>query len=99
MRKMVERLRRRALKENRIDDANDKVIQHRLEVYERDTRPLLDFYPKELVATVDATMSQIRVLSEIVKVVVPLKEQIDARQENPTNEPIAPVRIPAPAGA
>lgn len=81
MRKMVERLRRRALKENRIDDANDKVIQHRLEVYERDTKPLLDFYPKERVYKVDATMSQIRVLSEIVKVLVPLKEQLDAQQQ------------------
>jgi adenylate kinase len=76
--KMVERLRRRALKENRIDDASDAVIQRRLEVYERDTRPVLDFYPQEKVYRVDATMSQIRVLSEIVKVLVPLKEQLDA---------------------
>ena len=76
--KMVERLRRRALKENRIDDASDAVIQRRLEVYERETRPVLDFYPQEKVYRVDATMSQIRVLSEIVKVLVPLKEQLDA---------------------
>jgi adenylate kinase len=76
--KMVERLRRRALKENRIDDASDAVIQRRLEVYERETRPVLDFYPPEKVYRVDATMSQIRVLSEIVKVLVPLKEQLDA---------------------
>lgn len=76
--KMVERLRRRALKENRIDDASDVVIQRRLEVYERETRPVLDFYPPEKVYRVDATMSQIRVLSEIVKVLVPLKEQLDA---------------------
>lgn len=76
--KMVERLRRRALKENRIDDASDRVIQRRLEVYERETRPVLDFYPPEKVYRVDATMSQIRVLSEIVKVLVPLKEQLDA---------------------
>ena len=76
--KMVERLRRRALKENRIDDASDVVIQRRLDVYERETRPVLDFYPPEKVYRVDATMSQIRVLSEIVKVLVPLKEQLDA---------------------
>src|SRR5262249_53135802 len=37
LQKMVERLRRRALKENRFDDANDSVIQHRLEVYENET--------------------------------------------------------------
>ena len=35
--KMVERLKRRALKENRIDDASDSVIKRRLEVYERET--------------------------------------------------------------
>jgi adenylate kinase len=46
--KMVERLRRRALKENRIDDASDVVIKRRLEVYERETRPVLDFYPPAL---------------------------------------------------
>src|SRR4030095_10647055 len=55
MKKMVERLRRRALKENRLDDANDKVIQHRLEVYEKETRPVLANYPAEKVAQVDAT--------------------------------------------
>jgi|SRR5579884_1945886 len=76
--KMIERLRRRALKENRFDDASDEVIKKRFEVYERETRPVLDYYPPEKVYRVDATMSQIRVLSEIVKVLVPLKEQADA---------------------
>jgi adenylate kinase len=74
--KMVERLRRRALKENRFDDANDKTITHRLEIYEQETRPILDFYPADRIARVDATMSQIRVLSEIVKILVPLKEEM-----------------------
>jgi adenylate kinase len=74
MKKMIERLRRRALKENRLDDANDKVIQHRLEVYETETSPVLNFYPKEKIARIDATMSQIRVLAEIIKLLVPLKE-------------------------
>jgi adenylate kinase len=81
MKKMVERLRRRALKENRLDDANDKVIQHRLEVYEKETRPVLDFYPPEKIVKVDATMSQIRVLSDIIKILVPLKEEIDKSRE------------------
>jgi len=81
MNKMVERLRRRALKENRLDDANDKVIQHRLEVYEKETRPVLDFYPPEKIVKVDATMSQIRVLSDIIKILVPLKESMDKARE------------------
>jgi adenylate kinase len=75
--KMVERLRRRALKENRIDDANDEVIQRRLKEYEEKTRPVLDFYPAEKIKRIDATMSQIRVLGEILKVLVPLKEAHD----------------------
>jgi adenylate kinase len=75
--KMVERLKRRALKENRFDDANDEVIKRRLEIYERDTRPVLDYYPQEKIYRLDATLSQIRVLSEIVSLLVPLKEKGD----------------------
>ncbi len=78
MSKMVERLRRRALRENRFDDASDEVIRRRLEVYERETAPVLDFYPKEKIVRIDATMSQIRVMGEIVKLLVPLKETHDA---------------------
>jgi len=79
--KMVERLRRRALKENRFDDASDEVIRRRLEVYERETKPVLDCYPADKVVLVESTLSQIRVLSEVVKVLVPLKEQIDVDRE------------------
>src|SRR5688500_10766543 len=78
MSKMVERLRRRALRENRFDDASDEVIRRRLEVYERATAPVLEFYPQEKIHRVDATMSQIRVLGEIIELVVPLKERRDA---------------------
>ena len=81
MKKMVERLRRRALKENRFDDANDKVIQHRLEVYDRDTKPVLEHYPKDKIEMVDATMSQIRVLQAIMNVVVPIKSDLDHARE------------------
>ncbi len=81
MSKMVERLRRRALKENRLDDANDAVIRRRLEVYERDTRPILELYPPATIARVDATMSMIGVLSDIVSILRPLKERLDRRYE------------------
>lgn len=83
MDKMVERLRRRALKENRFDDANDKVIRNRLEIYERDTRPVLDYYAAEKIAKVDATMSQLRVLNDILSILIPVKEQMDDAQKEP----------------
>jgi hypothetical protein len=38
---------------------------------------VLDLYPPEVVHRIDATMSQIRVLSEIIRILVPLKEAID----------------------
>jgi adenylate kinase len=75
--KMVERLRRRALKENRFDDANDEVIRKRLVVYDVETKPVLEYYPPGTIERIDATMSQIRVLSEIVRILVPLKEHLD----------------------
>jgi adenylate kinase len=77
MNKMVERLRRRALKENRIDDANDAVIRKRLSVYESETRPVLDYYKKGQIVQIDATMSQLEVLNEIIKVMIPIKKAID----------------------
>src|SRR3954454_11403597 len=101
MTKMVERLRRRALKENRFDDANEKVIQHRLEVYERETHPVLANYPAEKVAQVDATMSQIKVLQKIIDVVAPIKSPIDHARETAERSGLAPAisRAGTPVGA
>ena len=87
--KMVERLRRRALKENRFDDANDEVIARRLKVYDAETAPVLQYYSSDKIMKVDATMSQIRVLSEIVKVLVPLKEQLDQAREESKRKPVS----------
>src|SRR5437588_6690251 len=75
--KMVERLRRRALKENRFDDANDDVIRERLMVYDVETKPVLEYYSGDKIERIDATMSQIRVLHKIVEILVPLKEDLD----------------------
>src|SRR5438105_2689032 len=81
--KMVERLRRRALKENRFDDANDEVIHKRLMVYDVETKPVLDYYSEDKIERIDATMSQIRVLSEIIRILVPLKEAQDGHAPEP----------------
>ncbi len=67
--KMIERLQRRALRENRLDDANLDVIRRRLDTYERETRPVLDFYGPSLVHTVDATKPPLSVLREILDIV------------------------------
>jgi adenylate kinase len=68
MKKLVGRLQRRALRENRLDDANIKVIRQRLQTYERETRPVLEFYGPKLVRTIDSTETPINVLREILGV-------------------------------
>jgi len=96
MNKMVERLRRRALKENRFDDANDAVVRKRLDVYERDTKPMLDYYPDEKIVPIDAMQPQIRVLTQILNTVAPLKEQIDKQAAAMMAQPQVTVQTPPP---
>ncbi len=71
--KMIERLQRRALRENRLDDANLEVIKKRLETYERETKQVLDFYGPEIVHTIDATQSPLNVLREILDIIASIK--------------------------
>jgi adenylate kinase len=71
--KMIERLQRRALRENRLDDANLDVIKKRLDTYERETRPVLDFYGREIVHTIDATQAPINVLRALLEHVARLQ--------------------------
>lgn len=67
--KLVERLQRRALRENRLDDANLAVIRSRLETYENETKPVLDFYGPDLVHTIDSTQTPVNVLRDILRTV------------------------------
>lgn len=66
--KLVERLKRRALRDNRFDDANEEVIRHRLDTYEQESRPILEYYGEERTVHIDATQSPVDVLGKIVAV-------------------------------
>ena len=63
---LIERLQRRALKENRLDDANIDVIRARLETYERESKPVLDYYGKNLLHPIDADQNPAKVLFDIL---------------------------------
>ena len=73
---LARRMRKRALKDNRIDDASDRVIDQRIATYEAETKPILEFYPEDRVTTIDATQAPIQVLSEIISKVVTLPEYL-----------------------
>lgn len=69
----VSRLKKRAMKENRADDAKEDVVRRRLDVYREETQPLLDHYDKSRIADVDAVGSPAEVLCEVLKVLTPLQ--------------------------
>lgn len=64
--KASERLKTRALRENRLDDMNEEVIRRRLNIYYEETFKTLSFYPPELIFDVDASHSPLDVLRDIV---------------------------------
>ncbi|PYT05567.1 MAG: adenylate kinase [Acidobacteria bacterium] len=64
---LIERLQRRALKENRLDDANIDVIRTRLETYERESKPVLEYYGKKLVHRINADQTPAKVLFDILR--------------------------------
>ncbi|MEO1007439.1 MAG: nucleoside monophosphate kinase [Planctomycetota bacterium] len=76
MEAMLVRLRKRALRENRPDDAREEVIRHRWEVYEQETRPVLEFYPDEVIREVDAIASPAGVLQHALEALVPIHDEL-----------------------
>src|SRR5687767_4267481 len=68
MTKMVERLQRRALRENRLDDANLDIIRERLQTYEEETKPVLEFYGPKIVRLIDSSQTPLNVLRNILDI-------------------------------
>jgi adenylate kinase len=62
----VRRIRSRALKEGRTDDADEGIIRDRLVTYHRQTASTLAFYPPDLVLEIDAARPAIQVLHTLV---------------------------------
>lgn len=69
------RLKKRALKDNRLDDANEQVIQKRLAIYDTESKPVLGHYPRENIAVIDATQPPAKVLFDILASVNGVKHE------------------------
>lgn len=65
--KLVARLKKRALRDNRLDDANEEVIRHRLATYDSESKPMLEHYSAVRRHDIDATMSPLEVLHGIIE--------------------------------
>ena len=69
---MVKRLKKRALKEGRIDDADESVIRRRFEVYHEETAPVLGYYDAKLLSAISAVGSPAEVLMHVLEAIVPV---------------------------
>lgn len=70
---MILRMRRRAIRENRADDANEEVIRKRFDVFRNISKPVLECYPEEIISTVEAKGSPAEVLRKILTAVIPIQ--------------------------
>lgn len=70
---MLERLRQRALKQNRPDDAKEEVVRRRWDVYVENTRPVLEHYDDSLVRDIDALGTPAAVLSNVLGELAPIQ--------------------------
>jgi adenylate kinase len=64
---LIHRMQRRAIKENRLDDANLDIICQRLKTFEKETKPVLKFYGRSLVHNINADQTPAKVLADILK--------------------------------
>lgn len=69
---MIDRIRRRAVLENRPDDASESVTRRRFEVYRQESLPVLNYYSKDLIKDIESTGIHSQVLLECLKHLVPV---------------------------
>ncbi len=69
---MVERLKKRALKEGRQDDADETVIRRRFDVYAEETSPVLKYYDAKLLSEISAVGAPAEVLLHVLQEIVPV---------------------------
>ena len=92
---MVGRLRRRALREGRVDDASEEVIRHRYNVYAEATAPVSEFYDPSVIHRLDAIGSPAAILRKVLDVLVPIQDAVFAAPE----EAAAGAAVPDSAAA
>jgi adenylate kinase len=63
---LIKRLQRRAVFEKRLDDMDPKILKTRMEIYLKDTKQILDHYPKKLIHHFNGNQKPLEVLRDIL---------------------------------
>lgn len=70
---LMRRIRKRSIKENRLDDASEDSIRNRIKQYEEETKQLFDFYSPEILTNINAQQPPIKVLQDIIYTITSLR--------------------------
>jgi adenylate kinase len=81
---VIQRMKARALKEGRADDANEATIRRRFEVYDAETAPVLAHYPKRLRTDVDALQTPIEVAHDILSATLGRNSELHKIEARPS---------------
>ncbi|MFK7821822.1 MAG: adenylate kinase family protein [Planctomycetaceae bacterium] len=71
--KMIRRIRDRAAREHRVDDAREEVVRHRFEVYRQQSAPVLNCYPPDMIVDVPADGSPAEVMRDLLNKMIPIQ--------------------------
>lgn len=71
--KMVERIRARAEREHRVDDAREEIVRHRFNVFRQQSAPVLNCYTGDMVVDVPADGTPAEVLRELLGHLIPVQ--------------------------
>ncbi len=63
---LINRLKRRAVIERRLDDFDEDILRMRMQVYEEETVRVLEQYPQELISTFNANQPPLDVLRDVL---------------------------------
>lgn len=71
--RMIERIRLRAEREHRADDAREEVVRHRFDVYREQSAPVLNCYTSDMIVDVHADAEPAEVLYDILSLLNPIR--------------------------
>jgi len=69
---LVNRLKRRAVIERRLDDVDENILRRRMEIYRDESTKVLQQYPKELISIFNANQPPLDVLRDVLVKLSPL---------------------------
>jgi hypothetical protein len=70
--------------QGRTDDADERVIRHRLKVYQEETAPVLEYYPADRIAKIEVLRSPAEVFDQILHWLIPL---LNRHRAMPADDP------------